>query len=76
MIEGSRYVHTDLIAHNWRTLAGFYQSVFGCIPIPPQRDYCRDDIAAGTGVQGAPLQGVHLRLPGCGDNGPTLEIFT
>ena len=76
MIEGLRYVHTNLIAHDWRALADFYESVFGCIPVPPQRDYCGEDIAAGTGVQGASLQGVHLRLPGCGDNGPTLEIFT
>lgn len=76
MIEGSRYVHTNVIAHDWRALAGFYESVFGCMPVPPERDYSGEDIAAGTGVRGASLQGVHLRLPGCGDNGPTLEIFT
>jgi predicted enzyme related to lactoylglutathione lyase len=76
MIESSRYVHTNLIAHDWRALAGFYESVFSCMPVPPERDYSEEDIAAGTGVQGASLQGVHLRLPGCGENGPTLEIFT
>jgi predicted enzyme related to lactoylglutathione lyase len=76
MVEGSRYVHTNLIAHDWRALAGFYESVFGCMPVPPERDYSGEDIATGTGVRGASLQGVHLRLPGCGDNGPTLEIFT
>ncbi len=31
---------------------------------------------AGTGIPGAHLRGAHLRLPGWGDNGPTLEIFT
>ena len=76
MIESSRYVHTNLIAHDWHALAGFYESVFGCIPVPPERDYSEEDIAGGTGVRGASLQGVHLRLPGCGENGPTLEIFT
>ena len=30
---------------------------------------------AGTGVPGAVLRGIHLRLPGCGPEGPTLEIF-
>ena len=28
----------------------------------------------GTGVEQAQLEGVHLTLPGWGDNGPTLEI--
>jgi catechol 2,3-dioxygenase-like lactoylglutathione lyase family enzyme len=32
-------------------------------------------IEAGLGVAGASLQGVHLRLPGYGDIGPTLEIY-
>ena len=30
---------------------------------------------AGTGLKGVHLTGVHLRLPGHGDNGPTIEIF-
>jgi len=28
-----------------------------------------------TGIAGVHLRGVHLRLPGYGDGGPTLEIF-
>jgi hypothetical protein len=32
------YVHTNLIAHDWRALAEFYQQVFGCVPVPPERD--------------------------------------
>ena len=30
----------------------------------------------GTGVKNAALEGVHLKLPGHGNNGPTLEIYT
>jgi catechol 2,3-dioxygenase-like lactoylglutathione lyase family enzyme len=30
----------------------------------------------GTGFKNARLQGVHLRLPGHGLNGPTLEIYS
>ncbi len=30
----------------------------------------------GQGVPGASLSGVHLRLPGYGAEGPTLEMFT
>ena len=31
MIEGVRYAHPNLVAHDWRTLAAFYQAVFGCV---------------------------------------------
>lgn len=29
----------------------------------------------GTGVKNAELSGIHLRLPGFGDTGPTLEVL-
>ena len=32
-------------------------------------------LEAGTGVAGATIRGAHLRLPGLGETGPTLEIF-
>ena len=71
----AKYVHTNLIARDWRALADFYQNVFGCVPVPPERDYAGGKIEAGTGIAGAHLRGMHLRLPGCGKDGPTLEIF-
>ncbi|MGF9648880.1 VOC family protein [Pseudarthrobacter oxydans] len=40
------------------------------------RDYSGPDLERGTAVPNAALQGVHLRLPGHGDDGPTLEIYT
>ncbi len=72
----ARYVHTNLIAEDWRALAGFYRDVFGCTPVPPERDLHGEALDTGTGIQGARLRGQHLRLPGYGDTGPTLEIFT
>ena len=33
MIAVARYVHTNLIARDWRRLAAFYESVFGCVPV-------------------------------------------
>jgi predicted enzyme related to lactoylglutathione lyase len=71
----AKYVHTNLIAEDWQALASFYQQVFGCIPVPPERDFQGEKLEAGTGIPGAHLRGVHLRLPGWGDDGPTLEIF-
>ena len=75
MIRGASYRHTNLIATDWRKLAGFYETVFGCTPVPPTRDLHGTWLERATAVPGAHLRGVHLRLPGHGPNGPTLEIF-
>jgi len=71
----AKYVHTNIVADDWRALADFYQRIFGCIPVPPERDLQGEKVEAGTGVPGAHMRGAHLRLPGYGENGPTLEIF-
>jgi catechol 2,3-dioxygenase-like lactoylglutathione lyase family enzyme len=76
MTINARYVHTNLIARDWCALARFYQEVLGCVPVPPERDLSGPAMDAGTGLPGAHLRGVHLRLPGRGDDGPTLEVFT
>jgi catechol 2,3-dioxygenase-like lactoylglutathione lyase family enzyme len=75
MIAGARYGHTNLVARDWRALAAFYERVFGCVPVPPERHYAGATLEAGTGVPGSTLTGVHLRLPGHGPSGPTLEIY-
>ncbi len=71
----ARFVHTNIVAHDWRRLADFYQRVFGCTPVPPERHITGRWIEAATGVPESEIQGIHLRLPGLGENGPTLEIF-
>ena len=76
MVGGARYVHTNLIARDWRALVRFYVEVFGCEPVPPQRDQRGDWLDRATGLTGARLQGMHLRLPGGGPDGPTLEIYS
>jgi predicted enzyme related to lactoylglutathione lyase len=71
----ARYTHTNLVARDWKRLATFYEHVFGCVPVPPERDLSGEWLSRATGVREAALRGVHLRLPGFGDNGPTLEVF-
>jgi len=71
-----RYVHTNLIARDWRALASFYIRLFDCTPVPPERDLAGDWLDAATGIENAHITGMHLRLPGHGDTGPTLEIFS
>jgi predicted enzyme related to lactoylglutathione lyase len=76
MMISAKYVHTNLVARDWKALAGFYEKLFGCVPVLPERDLQGERLEAGTGLPGAHLRGIHLRLPGYGDHGPTLEIFT
>jgi predicted enzyme related to lactoylglutathione lyase len=71
----ARYIHTNIIARDWKRLAVFYEKVFGCIPVPPERTLSGEWLEDATGVAGAEIHGVHLRLPGYGEEGPTLEIF-
>jgi predicted enzyme related to lactoylglutathione lyase len=71
----AKYVHTNIMAHDWQNLAKFYQDVFGCVPVPPMRDFKGEALERATNIPNAAFQGMHLRLPGFGDDGPTLEIF-
>jgi catechol 2,3-dioxygenase-like lactoylglutathione lyase family enzyme len=59
-----------------KIFADFYRAVFGCTPKPPKRKQEGEWLEQGTGVKDASLEGVHLLLPGHGDEGPTLEIYT
>ena len=71
----TKYAHTNLIAKDWWRLASFYREVFGCVPVPPERDLSGEWVDKATGISGAHIFGMHLKLPGYQDDGPTLEIF-
>jgi predicted enzyme related to lactoylglutathione lyase len=75
MTAKARFAHINLIARDWKRLARFYERVFGCSQVPPERRLSGRWLEQATGLPGAELQGIHLRLPGQGDKGPTLEIF-
>jgi catechol 2,3-dioxygenase-like lactoylglutathione lyase family enzyme len=71
-----RFAHTNIVARDWESLSDFYITVFKCRVKPPQRNLSGTWLDKATGLKDARLEGVHLLLPGHGDNGPTLEIFT
>jgi glyoxylase I family protein len=75
-IEGARFGHVNVTSPDWRRLAAFYTDVFGCEFVPPERDIRSADLDAATGLHDAHLTGAHLRLPGHGAGGPTIEIFS
>jgi predicted enzyme related to lactoylglutathione lyase len=71
----AKFVHTNLIAQDWKKLATFYEHVFGCVPVLPERNLAGQWLDDATRVPNARIHGMHLRLPGYGNTGPTLEIF-
>jgi len=75
MSLNAKYTHTNIVAQDWKRLAQFYEQIFDCVPVPPERDLSGPWLEAGTGLPDAHIRGIHLRLPGGGENGPTLEIF-
>ena len=70
-----RYIHTNIVARDWKKLAEFYKDMFDCVEVPPERDLSGQWLDLATGLRRARIKGVHLRLPGYGDDGSTLEIF-
>jgi len=74
MENNIKYVHTNLIAKDWKKLADFYINVFNCKPVLPERDLAGMWIDNMTAISNVRIRGMHLSLPGF-DNGPTLEIF-
>ena len=72
----TRYAHVNIMAADWKRLAAFYETVFDCEPVSSERDHHGPHIDALTAESGQRFCGRHLRAPGHGENGPTIEIFT
>ena len=72
-----KYVHTNLVAKDWKSLAQFYIKVFGCKRKPPERNLSGKWLDTLTALKNANVKGIHLQLPGYGQKGgPTLEVFS
>jgi len=56
----AKYVHTNLIARDWKKLVGFYREVFGCEPKGPERNLSAAWLDRVNSVPNARLRGVHL----------------
>jgi lactoylglutathione lyase len=70
-----KYVHTNLVSKDWKKLALFYKTVFGCTEKPPERNLDGVWLDQATSLSNAHIEGIHLYLPGFDNDGPTLEIF-
>lgn len=69
------FIHVNIVSENWENLAQFYENVFGCEPVFPERDLSGNWLDHATGVKDAHIRGIHLKLPGYQNGSPTLEIF-
>ncbi len=74
-IPNARYVHTNIVAQDWKRLVKFYIEVFGFKLVPPERNLSGQWLDDVTNIKFAHIHGAHLRVPGYGDTGPTIEIF-
>ncbi|MDD3168862.1 MAG: VOC family protein [Eubacteriales bacterium] len=72
----TRYVHTNIIAKDWKKLSQFYQKVLHCKPINQNRDLKGEWLDKLTGIPSVHIQGEHLLLPDYSEDHPTLEIFS
>jgi predicted enzyme related to lactoylglutathione lyase len=70
------YTHTNIVSADPERLGRFYIEVFGCERTGPDRTLEGEWIGRGTGHPGITVRGFMLRLPGHGESGPTLEIFS
>lgn len=70
------YTHTNINTPDWRKLSAFYEKVFNMVLVPPLRDLHGTWYQQATGMKNAHVTGCHMRLPGYGDSGPTIEFFT
>ena len=75
-MQSIRYVHTNLVARNWRELVRFYVDVLECTLVPPERDLTGQWLTDLTNIEDVHIQGAHLALPGYEQQGPTLEVFS
>ena len=75
-MNSMKYVHTNLVSKDWRSLALFYIKVFKCKRKPPVRKLNGEWLDRLTSIRNAYIEGIHLELPGTWRNGaPTLEVF-
>lgn len=70
-----KYLHTNLTVTDLDRISGFYQKVFGCVPVRAPQDLSGKWLEDITGVENAAIRYVHLRLPGHGAKGPELELI-
>lgn len=70
----SKLLHVNINAKDWKKVAAFYEKVFGCVQVPPEKKISGDYAADLTGLAGSDIEGITMTFPG-DPEGTQLEIF-
>jgi catechol 2,3-dioxygenase-like lactoylglutathione lyase family enzyme len=70
-----RLAHVSITAKDMTRLREFYEKALGFVVSRPERGFSGDWLGKGTGVPGAGIKRVHLRLPDAGEGGAHLELI-
>lgn len=70
-----RFDQVKILAHDLEALVSFYIEALDCVVVVPEQSTDRA-VARGVGVPDAEVRLGVLRLPGRGDHGPVLELYS
>jgi predicted enzyme related to lactoylglutathione lyase len=70
----NQLLHVNINAKDWKKLASFYEKVFGCVQIPPEKHLSGEFAEELTGLKNVVIEGMTMEFPGNRD-GVQLEIF-
>lgn len=71
-----RFDQTKFLSRDPESLAGFYEEALGCDTVVPLQEITDPAVPRAFGVPEARVSLTVLRLPGRGDHGPVLELYS
>lgn len=76
IVPSVRFDQVKFLARDPEALASFYEEALDCVTVVPLQELEDDAVARVTGVPDADIQLTVLRLPGRGEHGPVLELYS
>lgn len=76
MVFFVRFDQTKFLARDPEALARFYEEALDCVTVVPLREIVDEAVPRAIGVPNAKVSLTVLRLPGRGDHGPVLELYS
>lgn len=76
MVGHMRFDQIKIIARDIESLSSFYQEALGCEAVVSSFEVVDEAVARAIGVPGNAVTLSILRLPGRGDHGPVLELYS
>lgn len=75
MVDRVRFDQVKILARDPEALASFYEEAIGCETVVPLQEVDKE-VARAVGVSDAVVKLTILRLPGRGEHGPVLELYS